>query len=76
MENKMEENIITSIANERIKEIKKLYDKKYRRLNQKYIIEGIKITEEAYIQNQIFDKIILYSIMFFPIFFAYLYALL
>lgn len=55
----MEENIITSITNERIKEIKKLYDKKYRRLNQKYIIEGIKIVEEAYIQNQIFDTIVI-----------------
>lgn len=53
----MEENIITSVTNERIKEIRKLYDKKYRRLNQKYIIEGIKIIEEAYIQNQIFDTI-------------------
>ena len=57
----MKENIITSVTNERIKEIRKLYDKKYRRLNQKYIIEGIKIIEEAYIQNQIFDTIVICS---------------
>lgn len=55
----MKENIITSVFNERIKEIKKLYDKKYRQLNKKYIIEGVKILEEAYLQNQIFDTIVM-----------------
>lgn len=55
----MENNIITSVTNERIKEIKKLYDKKYRQLNKKYIIEGIKIIQEAYLQNQLFDNIII-----------------
>lgn len=51
--------IITSISNERIKEIKKLYDKKYREMNKKYIVEGIKIIEEAYLQKQNFENIVI-----------------
>ena len=39
--------VISSKDNEFIKHIKKLKDKKYRDLNNEYIIEGIKIIEEA-----------------------------
>ena len=39
--------IISSKDNEFIKHIKKLKDKKYRDLNNEYIIEGIKLIEEA-----------------------------
>ena len=39
--------VISSKDNEFIKHIKKLKDKKYRELNNEYIIEGIKIIEEA-----------------------------
>ena len=39
--------VISSKDNEFIKHIKKLKDKKYRDLNDEYIIEGIKIIEEA-----------------------------
>lgn len=38
---------ITSKENETIKHIKKLKDKKYRDLNNQYIIEGIKLVSEA-----------------------------
>lgn len=60
----MRENNITSVTNEHIKEIKKLYDKKYRQLNNKYVIEGIKIIEEAYLQNQEFDTIVICNELF------------
>ena len=39
--------IITSKDNENIKNIKKLKERKYRDLNNEYIIEGIKIIKEA-----------------------------
>lgn len=39
--------VISSKDNEFIKHVKKLKDKKYRDLNNEYIIEGIKIIEEA-----------------------------
>ncbi len=51
--------IISSVNNEKIKEIKKLNMKKYRNENKKYIIEGIKIIEEAYLSNQLFDNIVM-----------------
>ena len=38
---------ITSKDNEFIKHIKKLKDKKYRDLNNEYMIEGIKLVKEA-----------------------------
>ena len=38
---------ITSKENEFIKHIKKLKDKKYRDINNEYIIEGIKLIQEA-----------------------------
>lgn len=40
-------HVITSKENEYIKHIKKLKDKKYRDLNKEYIVEGIKMVEEA-----------------------------
>ena len=43
--------VITSKENELIKNIKKLKEKKYRDIYGKYIIEGIKLIEEA-IQEQ------------------------
>lgn len=39
--------VITSKDNEIVKNIRKLKDKKYRNLNNEYIIEGIKLIEEA-----------------------------
>ena len=39
--------LITSKDNEFIKHIKKLRDKKYRDLNNEYVIEGIKLIREA-----------------------------
>ena len=39
--------VITSKDNEVIKDIRKLKDKKYRNATKKYIVEGIKIIEEA-----------------------------
>ena len=39
--------IITSKDKENIKNIKKLKERKYRDLNNEYIIEGIKIIKEA-----------------------------
>ncbi len=51
--------IITSINNETIKSIKKLNEKKYRDKENKYIIEGIKIVEEAYKTKQQFSYVII-----------------
>ncbi|MDD4066461.1 MAG: RNA methyltransferase [Clostridia bacterium] len=44
--------IISSSSNDKIKEIKKLNDKKYRIELKQYIIEGVKILEEAILSNQ------------------------
>lgn len=51
--------IITSKDNETIKYIKKLSEKKYRDESQKYIIEGIKIIEEAIQEKAEIEKIII-----------------
>ena len=51
--------IITSKDNENVKEIKKLKEKKYRDLNNKYIIEGIKLVKEAIKEDAKIDKIII-----------------
>lgn len=40
-------DIIKSKENELVKNIKKLLDKKYRKINNKFIIEGFRFTEEA-----------------------------
>ena len=39
--------IISSKDNEFVKHVKKLKEKKYRDLNQEFIIEGIKLVKEA-----------------------------
>ena len=44
-------NIITSKDNEIIKNIKKLKEKKYRDINNEFIIEGIKMLREAIIEK-------------------------
>ncbi len=50
--------IITSKDNESIKNIKKLKERKYRDLNNEYIIEGIKIIKEAINEKANIKKII------------------
>ena len=50
---------ITSKENEFIKHVKKLRDKKYRDITNSYIIEGIKLVEEAIQENAIIKQIIL-----------------
>ncbi len=49
--------VISSKDNNTIKEIKKLKDKKYRK--DKYVVEGIKMLEEAIAENQDIDIIVL-----------------
>ena len=51
--------IITSKENETIKAIKKLKDKKYRDLQNEYIVEGIKMIEEAVAENANIHKIVI-----------------
>lgn len=51
--------VITSKDNEIVKHIKKLSDKKYRDQNNCYIIEGIKLVEEAIQEEAQIDKIII-----------------
>ena len=51
--------VITSKDNEIVKHIKKLADKKYRDQNNWYIIEGIKLVEEAIQEEAQIDKIII-----------------
>lgn len=51
-------HVITSKDNEIIKNIRKLEDKKYRELNNKYLIEGIKLIEEAIEENAKIDTIV------------------
>lgn len=51
--------IITSKDNENIKSIKKLKERKYRDLNNEYIIEGIKIIKEAINEKAHIKKIII-----------------
>lgn len=50
---------ITSKENDVIKNIRKLKEKKYRDLNNKYIIEGIKIIQEAINEKVKIEKIII-----------------
>ena len=51
--------IITSKDNEKVKHIKKLKDKKYRDEKGQFIIEGIKMLEEAIKENADIDTIII-----------------
>ena len=50
--------VITSKDNEVIKNIRKLKDKKYREQEKKYIIEGIKLIEEAVEEKAKIDTIV------------------
>ena len=50
--------IITSKDNETIKKIRKLKDKKYRDINGKYIIEGIKLIKEAIEEKANIDTVV------------------
>ena len=52
-------NVITSKENELIKHVKKLADKKYRDKNNCYIVEGIKLVEEAVKEEAEIEKIII-----------------
>lgn len=51
--------VITSKDNEIVKNIKKLKDKKYREQEHKYLIEGIKLIEEAIAENADIDTIVI-----------------
>ena len=51
-------NVITSKDNDNIKKIKKLKEKKYRKQEGKYIIEGSKLIEEAIKENAKIEQII------------------
>ena len=51
--------IITSKDNETVKNIKKLKDRKYRDLNNEFIIEGIKLVKEAISENFMIKKIVI-----------------
>ena len=50
--------VITSKDNELIKQIRKLKDKKYREPEQKYIIEGIKLIQEALEEKADIDTVV------------------
>lgn len=51
--------VISSKDNELIKHLKKLKDKKYRDENNEYIIEGVKLIEEAVKENAKIKKVII-----------------
>ncbi len=50
--------VITSKDNETIKKIRKLKEKKYRDINGKYVIEGIKLIREAISEKEDIDTIV------------------
>ena len=52
-------NIITSKDNEFVKHVKKLKEKKYRDICQSYIIEGIKLINEAINENANIKQIVI-----------------
>ena len=54
--------IITSINNEKIKEIKKLNEKKYRDLTDLFLVEGQHLVEEAYKNNCLKEVVLLENI--------------
>ena len=51
--------VISSKDNEFIKHVKKLKDKKYRDINQEFVIEGIKLIREAIEENADIKQIII-----------------
>ena len=60
----MEKDIIISKDNEKIKSIKKLKDKKQRDILDEYIIEGLRLVEEAIIENAKIKNIIICDELF------------
>lgn len=50
--------VITSKDNEGIKKIRKLKEKKYRDINGKYIVEGMKLVREAIQENTSIDTVV------------------
>lgn len=54
--------IITSINNEKIKEIKKLNDKKYRDLTDLFLVEGEHLIKEAYKNNCLKEVVLLENV--------------
>ena len=48
-------DIISSKDNEIVKSVKKLKEKKYRDLENAYIVEGIKMVREAILENASFN---------------------
>ena len=50
--------LITSKENDLVKHIRKLKDKKYREQENKYLVEGIKLIEEALDENASIDTIV------------------
>ena len=52
-------NIINSKDNEKIKQIKKLKEKKYRDIENCFIVEGIKMVKEAIEENQSIKDIVI-----------------
>lgn len=50
--------VITSKDNEIIKNIKKLKEKKYRDQENKFLVEGIKMVQEAFLEKTKIDKIV------------------
>ena len=53
--------IISSKDNELVKHIKKLKDKKYRDESNEYILEGVKIIEEAVKEKAKIKKVIIWE---------------
>lgn len=51
------ESIISSEQNNKIKSLRKLYDKRYRKKQGKYILEGFRIIKEALNAGAVFDDI-------------------
>lgn len=51
--------VITSKDNETVKQIKKLKEKKFRDAENCFIVEGIKLVEEAILENQIIKNIVI-----------------
>ena len=51
--------VITSKDNEIIKNIKKIKEKKYRDEENKFLVEGIKMVQEAILENAKISKIVI-----------------
>ena len=51
--------LITSVDNKKIKDVVRLKQKKYRDLENKFIVEGIKMVQEAIMENSKISKIVI-----------------